>query len=91
MGETIDNIVCENEKINYVKLTSEEIEITETFFEKNLITTRLVQEKLHLGFAAASRIIDSLEYKKIIGLADVKNAKYELLITKKQFETLKNN
>ena len=91
MEETIDNINSENETLKNVKLTSEEIEAIEIFFEKNVITTRLVQEKLYLGFGAASRIIDSLEYKKIIGLVDVKNEKYELLITKKQLEMLKNN
>lgn len=72
-----------------VTLTPIEIDAIEIFFKMGVVYTSSLQRNLEMGFGSASRIIDSLEEKHIVSQSTGEK-KRKLLITREEFELLKN-
>ena len=79
--------MLENNELN-IKLTPQEIEAMEMFFEIGDISSIQVQKRFYLGFADAARLMDSLEDKNVISSPN-KKGKRDFLITRSQFEIMK--
>lgn len=74
-------------EINRIKETAPDLILAmELFFERDNISSALLQRKFEIGFSRAARIIDILEDIGFISEMNAENKKRTFLITKEEFE-----